>query len=338
LEAGLRDLEVTANNFAVRLARIADVRAEYILRIRDYSQSIRAAVENGELSAARGAEIANEMRNQIMKMQRARDFDLGRSFAEQMKGKGLSLEESIAKAIKKLGLEGKPFQKLAGSQQREVFLEVIESSGRSRPAVTQAIPRFRWAARGLWLATFAIAAYNIGTAENPWWQSGREAASLAGGFGGGFAGGAAMGAVGGIWAGPPGIVIGAFVGGVLGALLADHAYVEAAGTSDPITRQFVARFTSFWTGTDEAGMARALAREYRYDFYFVRRVFLSLNHDYNTDADDVAVEYVNLMRLDPELGRAVQRDTSLREVLIQVLGEGWTSSDEEAAIGYLRGR
>ena len=34
------------------------------------------------------------------------------------------------------------------------------------------------------------------------------------------------------------------------ALLADHAYVEAAGTSDPLTRGFVARFTSFWSGVD----------------------------------------------------------------------------------------
>jgi len=271
-------------------------------------------------------------------MQRARDLDLGRALAQRMKSRGVTLEESIARAMKALRLEGQPFKELPGPQQRQVLIEVIESSGRSRPAVTQAIPRFQWAARGLWLATFAIAAYNIGTAENPWWQSGREAANIAGGFAGGFAGGAAMGAAGGVWAGPVGVAIGVVVGGILGAVLSDHAYVEAAGTSDPATRQFVGRFTSFWTGVDEEGMARALTREHRNDLAFVRRVFLSLNHDYHTDADDVALEYVNLARRDAALGAVVRSDSSLREILIQVLDEGWASSAEQEAIRYLRGQ
>ncbi len=201
VETAIRQLEVTANNFAVRLIRSAQVRAAYVEKIKEMSKSIRLAVNTGELSASRGAEIANQMRNQIMDMQRARDFDLGRSLAKRMKSKGISLEESIARAMKKLKLEGKPFNQLSGQQQRQVLMEVIESAGRSRPAVTQKIPRLRWAGRGLWIATFAIAAYNIGTAENPWWQTGRETANIAGGLGGGFAGGAAMGAAGGIWAG-----------------------------------------------------------------------------------------------------------------------------------------
>lgn len=194
-----------------------------------------------------------------MDMQRARDFDMGRSLAQRMKSQGLSIEESIRRAMMRLNLEGRLFNQLSEQQQRQVFMEIIDSAGRSRPAVTQGMTRLRWASRGLWLATLAIAAYNIGTAENPWWQTGRESANLAGGLGGGFVGGAAMGAAGGIWAGPVGVAVGVVVGGILGALLADHVYVEAVGTSDPMTRQFIDRFTSFWTGVDEAGMARSLA-------------------------------------------------------------------------------
>ncbi|MBN1610638.1 MAG: hypothetical protein JW940_28670 [Polyangiaceae bacterium] len=338
LEAALRELEVAANNFAARLARIAEVRLEYVAQIREMSQSLRAAVEAGDISAEVGAEAANQMRNEIMTMQRARDLDLGRALAQKMKAKGVTLEESIARAMKKLGVEGQPFKDLPGTQQRQVLMEVIDSSGRSRPAVTQAIPRFRWAARGLWVATLAIAAYNIGTAENPWWQSGREAANLAGGFAGGFAGGAAMGAAGGIWAGPVGVAIGVVVGGVLGAVLSDHVYVETAGTSDPLTRQFVGRFTSFWSGVDEEAMARALVSEHKTNLQFVYRVFSSLNRDYHTDADDVALEYVNLVRRDPALGAVVRSESALRDILIQVLTEGWTSSDEQVAIRYLRGQ
>jgi hypothetical protein len=84
LEAALRDLEVTANNFAVRLVRMAEVRSSYVEQIREMSRSIRQAVETGELSPDNGAKIANEMRNQIMEMQRLRDLDLGRALASAL--------------------------------------------------------------------------------------------------------------------------------------------------------------------------------------------------------------------------------------------------------------
>jgi hypothetical protein len=92
-----------------------------------------------------------------------------------------------------------------------------------------------------------------------------------------------MGAIGDVWAGPVGVAVGALVGGALGALLSDHAYVEATGTSNPATRQFVARFTSFWAGVDEKTLARALATENRSNLSFVRLVLLSLDQDYHTD-------------------------------------------------------
>lgn len=142
LEAALRNLETTLNSFAVRLIKMAEVRAAYVEQIREMSQSIRASVEAGELSVAKGAEIANQMRNEILDIQRARDFDLGRSLAQKMKDKGLTLEESIAKSLDKLGLQGRPFNQLSGEQQRQVFMKVMESSGHSRPRVTQAIPDY----------------------------------------------------------------------------------------------------------------------------------------------------------------------------------------------------
>ena len=74
-----------------------------------------------------------------------------------------------------------------------------------------------------------------------------------------------------------------WVGGALGALLADHAYVAyvnyAAGTSDPLTRGFVARFTSFWSGVNEDGMAKlhcCARHRVPHQCAFVLRVFGSL--------------------------------------------------------------
>jgi len=332
VEEALQQMEVAANNFAMRTIRMAEVRATYVRQIREMSQSIRAAVQNGELSAARGAELAHQTRNQIMEMQRARDFDLGRSLARSMKERGISLEEAIARAMKKTGFEGRQFNTLTGEQQNRVFVEVIESSGRAQGRVTRGIPRLRWASRGLWLMTLAAAGYNIGTAENPWWQTGREASNIAGGM----AGGAATGALVGIWAGPVGVAIGVVVGGVLGALLADHTYVEAVGVSDPLTRQFIDRFTSFWTGTDERGIAQALAREHSSNGAFTQRVFQSINDDYSTDADDVALEYVNIARNNPSVLQLLVANSSLRELLIRLLDEGWTTSEEQRAMDFLR--
>ena len=332
LEAARRQLEVAANNFAMRTARMAHVRSEYVSQIAEMSNSIRSAVDAGELSARAGAEIANQMRNQILEMQRLRDFDLGRSLAQSMKQKGLSLEEVITKVMKDLNLEGRQFNQLSGSQQRQVYMEVINSAGRSRPSVTRPIPYLRWTGRTLWFATFVIAAYNIGTAENPWWQTGRESSNIAGGIGGA----AAAGALAGLWAGPIGVGIGILVGGALGALLADHAYVEAVGTSDESTRSFVDRFTGFFTGVDEAGMAQALASEHLTDSSFTERVFLSLNNSYYTDSDDVALEYVNAVRQNLELRQALMRNNNLRELLIHSLESGWTSSEEQRAIWYLQ--
>jgi hypothetical protein len=336
LETALHQLEATATSFGLRYIKMAEVRATYVQQIHEMSQSIRAAVQSGQLAADKGAEMAHAMRNEILASARSRDFDYGRALAQQMKAKGISLEKAIASAMKKLGLEGKPFQSLSGADQNRVFMEVIEGSGRSRATVTAGIPRLRWAARGLWIATLAIAAYNIGTAENPWWQSGREAANIAGGVGGGFAGGAAMGAAAGIWGGPVGVAVGVVVGGILGALLADHAYVQAAGTSDPTTRSFVARFTGFWTGVDEAGMAKALASEYRTNSAFVLRVIASLYSDYSSDADDVTLEYVNIARRDNMVKQTISGNRNLRDLLIRMLSEGWTSSEEQSAITFLR--
>ena len=336
LETALHDFEVTATSFGLRLIKMAEVRTAYVQGIREMSQSIRVAVESGEMSAAKGAEMAHGMRNEILDMGRARDFDLGKALAAKMKAKGISLQESIARSMKSVGVEGKAFASLTGAQQKAVYVGVIESSGRSRASVNAAIPRMRYAARGLWIASLAIAAYNIGTSENPWWQTGRETANIAGGVGGGFAGGAAMGAAVGIWGGPVGVAVGVVVGGILGALLADRAYVEVAGTADATTRTFVGRFTSFWTGTDEDGIARALAAEYRNNAAFVHRVFISLDDSYNSDADDVALAYVTIARRDAAVAQCIRGNRNLRDYLIKVLDEGYTSGEELAAIKYLR--
>lgn len=133
-----------------------------------------------------------------------------------------------------------------------------------------------------------------------------------------------------------GLAVGVLVGGALGALLADHAYVAASGTADPMTRSFVARFAGFWTGMDEAGLARALVTEHRMNPAFVERVFRSLDDSYHTDADDVAVLYVEHLRRDPALAQALSLNPSLRGLLVKLMGEGYTDAREACATQWVR--
>lgn len=340
LRAALTQMEQTANNVAMRIATSASVRQRYLREIQEMSASVWQAYKAGELSAAAGAKIANEMRNQILEMSRAYDMDFGRAYAQKLKKTGLSLDKVIANIMSKKDFKerfaGKPFSGLSDADKGVIYEEVIRSAGRDRSGLSAQIPRLRWAARGLWVASAAIAVYNVGTSNTPWWQAGREAANVSGGLAGSIAGGAAMGAAGGVWGGPIGVGVGILVGGVLGALLADHAYVETAGTANPRTRSFVDRFTGFFTGTDETGMAEALAREHAANPAFVLDVFQALEADYTSDSDDVAYEYVSIARRVPPLARMIKGHPALRSRLVELLEGGYTAHGERQAAQWLR--
>ncbi len=69
----------------------------------------------------------------------------------------------------------------------------------------------------------------------------------------------------------------------------------------------------------------------------VGKIFKHLDDHHRSDADDVAVRYVARVKGSPGLGAALRADRSLVQLLIKVMDEGWTSSEEKAAIAWLRG-
>lgn len=86
---------------------------------------------------------------------------------------------------------------------------------------------------------------------------------------------------------------------------------------------------------DEEGLAKALLAE---DSQTTLAVFVRLDDEYNSDADDVAELYVNLIKA--RGGPAVttlKANKPLIHRLIKVMDEGWTSSGEEECIRFLRG-
>lgn len=79
-----------------------------------------------------------------------------------------------------------------------------------------------------------------------------------------------------------------------------------------------------------AGMGRNVPRIYK--------IFVRLAEVHPSDVDDVAVLYVEKIKNRPGILQEVKADAKLRELLIKSMGEGWTSSRENAAIDLLRSK
>ncbi|WP_298467848.1 bacteriocin class II family protein [uncultured Erythrobacter sp.] len=330
-EQAIRALESSAINFAYQFINISSVRSRYIQEAQKISESLRNAYRSGEMSARAAAESAHGMRNKLLDVQRARSASLGRALARNLKANGLALDDLLERLSRRL-YDGKTFSQLDNAQQTRVYLEVVESAGRPRASATRFAARAGAAGRALFLIGIGIAVYNIANAEDPAWQTGREVSNIAGGLGGSIA----AGALAGVWLGPVGVAVGAFVGGVAGALLADQAYVAAVGPSDQQAGAFIDRFTSFWS-TDEVGLARAMYREIGIDLDRVHAIFLALDESYTSDVDEIALLYSQrVLRGGGNVLQALRLNSDLRNTLIRVMDEGWTTSEERQMMARLR--
>lgn len=330
VEEALRLLESTAINFAYQGINIAEVRQEYIRYAQEARDSLSAAYRSGEMSAKAAAEAAHGMRNKLIELQRTRSAAIGRAYAVQMKARFPSLSDILEKLSNRH--YGKAFDQLDNVEQTRVYMETVKSAGRPNAVENARAAKAGAAGRALFLIGIGIAIYNIANARDPAWQTGREVSSIAGGLGGSIA----AGALAGVWFGPVGVAIGAFVGGVAGALLADQAYVEAVGPSDRQAGVFIDRFTTFFN-TDEAGLARALYREVGINADRVNAIFLALDESYTSDADDIAVLYLeHVFAGGGNVLEVLRLNRNLRMTLIRVMDEGWTGATERRMIARLR--
>lgn len=233
LDEALAALQVTAQNFAWRFITDAKARATYVRRIAEASATIRADVLAGRVSATEGAAFAVQSRNLIMEEIRAITSAIGKAGAQSIKGQGLTVEAALEKAVKKL-FPGQSFADLAPAQKRQVFLEVIEASGRSSPKVTGQVPKWTRIGRGLAVATVAISVYNIWEAENKLRQGVKEGATLAGGALGGAAANASAGFLCGPGA-PACVTVLFIIGGIAGALVASSVADQVLDQRDIVS-------------------------------------------------------------------------------------------------------
>lgn len=221
LEGSLSQMESAAMNFAHRFINDGKVRMSYVNQTKKVAIEYRARVTSGAISAEDAAKQVQVIRNQILEAQRLRTSDLGKAKAVSLKKTGLTLTDLTEKYSQ--NKYGKSFLKLSNLQKNQVYLEIIESSGRPRPAVNSAAQKYTKLGRGLLLVTLGVAVYNIAVADDKAKATAREGVVI----GGGFAGGAAGGALAGLACGPGApvcVTVGVFVGGALGALGADVSF------------------------------------------------------------------------------------------------------------------
>lgn len=108
------------------------------------------------------------------------------------------------------------FNNLTAQQQKNVYLEVVKSAGKSRPEVTSAIKNLSHIGRELIFLSIALSVNTVATAENKFDAAGKEIAFTGDGIGGGIASGVLAGLACGP-AAPVCVTVGAFVSGALAA-------------------------------------------------------------------------------------------------------------------------
>ncbi len=195
-------------------------RAKYDALARQYRAETQALVRSGRLTWREAAEQAHGLRNQVMEVIRRRSTPVGRAFAEWLKREGRTLNELVARKTLQLFGDGAEFTALSPAQQNRVYAAIVESAGKSDPAVTATMRNVSRAGRGLLLLSIGISIYTVATAQDKVEAAKHEGAVTGAGIAGGIAGGALAGLACGPGA-PVCVTVGAFVGGALAAFGVD---------------------------------------------------------------------------------------------------------------------
>ncbi len=184
LEGALSLMESAAFNFSTRFINDGKVRMSYINQTRKLAQEYRTKVASGTVSLEEAAKQVQAIRNQILEAQRLRTSDVGKAITIKLKKTGLTcagLTEKYAQS--KFGTS---FLKLSAANQKYIFLEIIDSSGRPGPSMNTAANRFSKLGRGLLVVTVDVAVYNIAVADDKTKATAREGIIIGGALGADF--------------------------------------------------------------------------------------------------------------------------------------------------------
>jgi hypothetical protein len=211
----LEAFEASAISAATWTSLDATGRAQYNRLVKRFSTEIWARYQAGDLSAENAARLAQETRNEIMLIVRARSSPYGRARAESLKARGKNLEDLMDRYSRQA--YKRSFYELSSEEQGGVYEAIIRAAGRPNANISIQAQRLGMLGRGLWVVTAVTFIWDVTTARDKVERAIRDSADMAAGI----VGSMAVGALAGMWLGPVGAIIGGLVGGICGSLFTD---------------------------------------------------------------------------------------------------------------------
>ena len=215
-EKVIDSMEAQAANIGAHLTIDSSARLAYTREIKRMADILRAEATSKRISWAQAAQQAQETRNLVMAVVRARSSPVGRAMAQRLKANGKTLNEVIALQATRAHGKTVRFSTLSLSQKNAVYAAVVASAAKSNVSVTKAMSRLSFAGRGVLGLSLALSVYEIATANDKVAATKKEILTTGAGVGGGIAGGAVAGLACGPGA-PICVAVGAFAGGALAA-------------------------------------------------------------------------------------------------------------------------
>lgn len=215
-ERAMKALEAQIASVGAHVTIDSSARMAYAREICRMAEKLRADAIKGKITWAHAAEQAQQTRNVVMEVIRSRSTPVGRALAQSMKAEGRSLNELIARQIKKLYGSEKLFSQLSTSQRNNIYAAIVSSAGRSHAGVTARMTKLSFAGRGLIFLSLGISVFSIASSTDKAMAVKKEVATTGAGVTGGIAGGALAGLACGPGA-PVCVTLGAFAGGALAA-------------------------------------------------------------------------------------------------------------------------
>jgi hypothetical protein len=188
LELAINALRAQANNFGLTFINDSAVRANYIQGVTKAINEIIELVKTKKITPHEGALTANQIRNQIMELARAKLSDYGLSISKDMKQTGLLIEDLQNKYSTKR--YSKSFNLLTNIERNVVHMDIIEAAGRTNSKVNLNAKYFGIAGRALLIMSLGISVYSVIEAEDKTRQVSKELTVVGSGVAGGAAGGA----------------------------------------------------------------------------------------------------------------------------------------------------
>lgn len=212
----VESLEAQSANIGAHLTVDASARLAYTREIRRMADKLRDQATRSRITWAQAAQQAQETRNLVMDVVRARSSPVGRAMAQRLKANGKTLNEMIAMQTIRAHGKAISFSTLSVSQKNAVYASIVTSAAKSNVAVTNAMSRLSFVGRGVLGFSLALSVYDIATAGDKVATTKREIMTTGAGIAGGITGGAIAGLACGPGA-PVCVAVGAFAGGALAA-------------------------------------------------------------------------------------------------------------------------